>query len=551
MGQRDTARLLRASLLAAVGLGLVAGIWPGQAMAAKDNQASDAALVTTDGGVVRGSVTDDHREFQGIPYAAPPVGELRWASPQPVKPWTGITDATTAGPACAQNAGMFGEQVSVSEDCLYLNVTTPRSTDGRKRPVMVWLHGGGFRNGAGSMYRPADLVMRGDVVVVTINYRLGVFGFLDHPALDGGKASQKSGNFGLEDQQAALRWVQRNAGAFGGDAGNVTLLGESAGAVSTCGQLVSPAAAGLFHRTVIHSGPCTLAIWPGFDGPPDPTGVWLPRPRESAERQGLSVAGKLGCADATTAAACLRGKSTAELLPQSDYGFGPVYGGGVLPLSPADALAKGTFNKVPVLHGINRDEYRTWTASMELMGVPPLTDVDYVKQVTNFVGKDKAAEVLDRYPVHNYGSPSEAWSAVITDAIFARSTSGLSHDIAGKVPVYTYEFADRQAPWFTAAAKPSFPTGAFHAAEVQYLFDADYFAGHTFTSAQKQLSNTMIRYWTRFAHTGDPNGPGTPYWPRSSGSSGRAQALAPGRGGVRPVDFDREHHYGFWQALYR
>lgn len=547
MDRRRFHRMLGGSLAALAGLGLIAEPMPAQA-------ANDGAVVRTDKGPVRGKVGKDHREFLGIPYAAEPV---RWGSPQPAKSWSRPRDATRPGNACAQNEGVFKEPYSASEDCLFLNVTTPRHSQGRHLPVMVYIHGSGFRNGAGAMYRPKEMAVRGDVVVVTINYRLGVFGFLDHPALDRGPARRLSGNFGLEDQQAALRWVRRNAAAFGGDAGNVTAFGESAGGVSTCSQLVSPGAAGLFQRAIIQSGPCTLRDWPNSDGRPDTTGAWLPRPRRTAERQGMALARELHCTDIAHAAACLRGKTPQELLKVSAYGdqpwsFAPVFGGGgVLPRDPAKALATGRFAKVPVMHGITRDEYRTFEAAAEMFGMPPLVDPrEYAKRVRSFFGKDKAARILARYPARSEGSPAETWSKVITDSVFARSTAEMNRDLARRVPAYAYEFADGKAPWVTGAKQPSFPTGAFHAAELQYQFDTDYFQGERLTPAQRRLSGAMIRYWTRFARTGNPNGPGDSHWPPAGGHTGLAQSLAPGHGGVRPVDFGREHRHGFWKALY-
>ncbi len=522
----------------------VAGVTaaPGSAVAGM------SALVVTDSGPVRGTVGADHREFLGVPYAAPPV---RWGSPQPVKPWTAPRDATEPGSACAQNAGFFGEKASDSEDCLFLNVTTPRRpANGKRLPVMVWIHGSGFRNGAGAMYRPKEMAVRGDVVVVTVNYRLGLFGFLDHPSLDGGPARNRSGNFGLEDQQAALRWVGRNAAAFGGDAGNVTVFGESAGGVSTCSQLAAPGARGLFQRAIVQSGPCTVANWPDFDGTPDPTGSWLPRPRDIAERQGQTVAAKLGCPDPATAAACLRALPTSKLLKESEYGFAPVYGGGgVLPYSPKEALARGRFSRVPVMYGMTRDEYRTFEAAQQLMGVPPMKDeAEYATRVRTYVGAEKASKVLSRYPVRNYASPSEAWSALVTDATFARSVTDVSRSLQGRVPAYAYEFADSGAPWVAGVATPGFPTGAFHAAELQYQFATDYFDASLLSVSQRRLAGQMTDYWTRFARTGDPNGPGSPTW-RAGGNV--TQVLAPGKAGIRQVDFANEHNYAFWSALYQ
>ncbi|MFG2003721.1 carboxylesterase/lipase family protein [Spirillospora sp. NPDC048911] len=544
---RSSRRALGAALAVTAGAGLIAAGLAGPASASAE--AAGGSLVVTDKGAVRGKVTEGVREFQGIPYAAPPVGEYRWGSPRPAQAWNGVRDATRPGASCAQNEGIFGEKRSISEDCLFVNVTSPRRA--AKLPVMVWIHGSGFRNGSGALYRPYDLVRRGDVVVVTVNYRLGLFGFLGHPALDGGTATKRSGNFGLEDQQAALRWVQRNATAFGGDPRNVTVFGESAGGVSACSQLTSPAAAGLFQRAIVQSGPCTVMNWPEWDGSVSQAGHWLPRPRAAAEKQGLSVAADLGCADPATAATCLRDLPAEKLLTKSDYGFSPVYGGGgVLPLSPAKAMATGRFNKVPVMHGMTRHEYRTFEAAQQIYGVPPMKDeAEYAQRVVAYVGEDKAPKVLARYPAANYGSLSEAWSAVVTDANFARSVGDVSRTLAGQVPTYAYEFADGKAPWVAGAPEPTFPVGAFHAAELQYQFDTDYFAGRRLSPPQERLAGQMTRYWTRFARTGDPNGPGSPRWRPTSGDT--AQSLAPGTGGVRPMNFSADHGYEFWQSLYR
>ncbi|MFC4909027.1 carboxylesterase/lipase family protein [Actinomadura gamaensis] len=509
---------------------------------------ADGAVVVTDKGAVRGTVATDHREFLGIPYAAPPVGALRWASPRPAAAWKGTRDATRPGNRCAQQAGMLsttGEEESTAEDCLYLNVTTPRhAPPGRRLPVMVWIHGSGFRNGSGSLYRPAEMVARDDVIVVTVNYRLGLFGFLAHPAFD--RAGNGSGNFGLEDQQAALRWVRRNAGSFGGDARNVTIFGESAGGVSTCSQLVSPQAAGLFQRAIVQSGPCTRQAgdWPDFDGSREPSGSWLPHSRAEAEKRGRDVAAKLGCADPVTAAACLRALPVEKLLKESGYGFTPTYGGGgILPTDPNRAYARGEFHRVPVMQGITRDEYRLFQALTEEFTGEKLDKAGYEAHVKAYVGAKRAPEVLRRYPFAKYGSYSVAWSAIVTDATFGRGSTEQRTSLQNRVPTYSFEFADESAPWMADAGKPAFPAGAFHAADLQYLFDTDYFTGRELDAGQRRLSHQMMDYWTRFARTGNPNGPGSPTW--RPGSS--VQALSPD--GVRPVDFDREHSYGFWRTF--
>ena len=499
--------------------------------------AADPALVRTALGTVRGTVAADHRSCQGIPYAAPPIGELRWASPRPAAPWNGTREATRPGSACAQLPGLPMDTPSEAEDCLYLNVTTPSAPVERKLPVMVWLHGGHFLFGQGDTYGAASLAADGDVVVVTVNYRLGALGFLAPPALDGGRDAP-SGNFGLEDQQAALRWVRENASGFGGDPENVTLFGESAGATSVCAHLAAPGSAGLFHRAIMQSNSCTEPF----------------EDRPSAEEKGLSLAAALGCSDRADAASCLRSTPVTAVLQAAGYpGSGtspaPFAGDRVLPIDPAEALASGRFTEVPVMNGINRDEYRAQLWGAERVGancaggtpntIPcPLTEAQYAEQLQATFG-DRADEVSAVYPRDDYGSPSEALAAVMTDSTYARAAVEANTLLARHVPVYAYEFADRQAPFFAGVPDPSFPTGAYHLAELPYLFDVDY--ADPLSADQRRLSEEMITYWTRFAHTGDPNDRDVPSWPRFRSGAPYVQSLAPGPGGIRPADFRNEH----------
>ncbi|MFC6019480.1 carboxylesterase/lipase family protein [Plantactinospora solaniradicis] len=564
-GRRPVRAVLAAGLAGAILTALIGGPAAAAAAPTRAEQTSgqfdlaparpEPAVVRTDSGPVRGTVAADHRVFQGIPYAAPPEGPLRWQPPQPVTRWVEPRDATRPGPACPQANGFLGDEPSITEDCLYLNVTTPTRRDGRDRPVLLWLHGGGFFSGSGHIYGSQRLATAGDVVVVTVNYRLGVFGFLAHPGLDGPNPDQSSGNYGLQDQQAALRWISRNIAAFGGDPGNVTVAGESAGAVSTCAHLAAPGSAGLFHRAVIQSGPCALTTqWPYLDG-----GNWVARPRAEAERMATGVLTALGCPVAPDAAAvaCLRREdpssedsSVERLLAASNggYGFGPVVGPGVLPVNPVEAIRTGRFNRVPVLHGTTRDEHITFQAALEAMaGGQPTTEESYVAELTGFFGPERAAQVLDRYPVSRYGSAGLAAATVWTDSAWACPARTTNQLLSRHVPTYAFEFADEQAPWFSAAPAPTYPTGAFHAAELQYLFDDEQFPGPQ-TADQRHLSDQMVRYWARFAHTGNPNGPGLPTWPRMSPASDRVQVLAPGPGGIGQVDLGREHACGFWRS---
>ncbi|RFU36381.1 carboxylesterase family protein [Actinomadura logoneensis] len=504
-----------------------------------DHGPAASTVVRTDDGAVRGRVDSTARVFQGIRYAAPPVGDLRWASPQRAKPWRGVRDATKPGNRCPQAAGLI-DAPSTTEDCLFLNVTTPRVPGKRKLPVMVWFHGNGFISGAAGLYGARRLAAEGDVIVVSPNYRLGIFGFLAHPALDHGKARNLSGNFGLEDQQAALRWVRRNAAAFGGDPGNVTIFGESAGGTSVCAQLAAPTSAGLFHRAIVQSAQCTGDKW--SPGPP----TWFPLPRAERQKNGLKVAVKVGCANPVTAAACLRAKSVGKLAKWSDVGVGsgPTVGGGFLPLSPERAFATGRFNRVPVMQGTTRDEHRLFTAAIEVATKKVTTPASYREQLAALFRPADMRRVLVRYPVARFHSAGEALSAVVTDWAWGCPAEDRDRALAAHTPVYAYEFADETAPWFTTLRAPDFPTGAFHGAELQYLFDDEQLPGPQ-TPAQRQLSTTMISYWSRFAATGNPNSSGRPGWTQFQ-SDGWVQSLATPIG---RADRNAEHQCAFWKTI--
>jgi para-nitrobenzyl esterase len=486
------------------------------------DQADDT--VRTVEGSVRGTVAADHRTFQGLPFAAPPVGELRWRSPQPVTPWTGIREATTPGPRCPQSAN--GGTPSVAEDCLYLNVTTPR-TPGRK-PVMVWVHGGGNTIGGAADFDATRLAVQGDVIVVTTNYRLGVLSSFAHQDLAGG------GSFGLEDQQAALRWVRRNATAFGGDPNRVTLFGESGGAFDVCGQLTSPASRGLFQRAIIQSGTCA-STWPAngiINGQPAAS-PWVSL--AEARSLGADLAAKYGCADVE----CLRRVPVSELVPQD--GVVDItrltYGTRVLPTNPADAVARGAFHRVPVIAGHTRDEGRLSAA----FAPQPFTEDVYQSLLAEEFGAD-APRVAAEYPSSAYSSPSVAYGTLLTDRVWACAHVTDDRAMARHTKVYGYEFADRTAPpgWFAFPA--DLPPGAFHSSELAYLFDVAGFPA-TLNPSQKALADQLIAYWSRFATTGNPNGGDLPRWPVTRGSN--SQSLAPGA--IAQVDVAAEHNCGFWR----
>ncbi|MFC9914682.1 carboxylesterase/lipase family protein [Streptomyces sp. NPDC127197] len=514
--------------------------------AARADSGPDSLVVRTDRGWVRGAaVRDGGRVFQGIPFAAPPTGELRWRPPRPAARWSGLRNATEPADPCAQLPltllpdggpvlpGESNRTGSTTEDCLYLNVWTPARTGGRPLPVLVWLHGGGNVYGAGSDYNAAALAARG-MVVVTVNYRLGALGFLAHPALSAESADHASGDYGLMDQQAALRWVQRNIGAFGGDRNRVTLGGQSAGSADTCLHIASPTAKGLFHRAIQQSGSCA-----------SPGGL-TPLPLGAAERKGNDFAASVGCVDPSTAADCLRAVPTAELIRATGTGaaslWAPNTGPRVLPRPPRTAWAEGRVNAVPTLNGSTHDEYRYFTALyVDLLGGGPLTPDTYAALIRLQHG-NRAAAVLDTYPAPAYPSANLAYSAVGTDQRFACPARADARLYSSRAPLYAYEFHDPQAPSFIPA--PHTPQGAFHASELAYLFPTD--ALPPLTPAQRRLSATMTDYWARFVATGDPNAPGTPPWPRHIADGDRIQVLAPDR--VAPTTgFAADHHCAFWQ----
>jgi para-nitrobenzyl esterase len=475
-------------------------------------------IVATNNGLVRGVATGSTDQFLGIPYAAPPTGALRWQPPRPAARWHGVRDADQFGPTCAQGPDAFGGPASTAEDCLYLNVYTPaRRAHGR--PVMVWIHGGSLVTGAGSGYDPTGLVRDG-VVVVTINYRLGALGFLAHPAL-----GAESGDYGLMDQQAALRWVDRNIGRFGGNPDNVTIFGESAGGQSVLSQLVSPPARGLFDRAIVQSGAYAMTL---------PT-------QAEANTEGQAFAAAVGCADQSSA--CLRALPVTTLLANQNGLYVPNIDGRTLNQSLDTAFDAGEFARVPVVNGSTHDEWRLFVALDELRG-QVVTPENYVDSIAGTLGVPAAAAsaIAAEYPLSAYPSPAVALGAVGTDAIFACPGLDLSTTLSRYVPTYAYEFNDETAPELLPPV--SFPQGAAHAFELPYLFTLP--GGVTLTPAQQRLADDMRGYWTGFAASGAPRATGTPFWPRFTPE--RVQSLDLPRPHVES-DFAAEHHCGFWSAV--
>jgi para-nitrobenzyl esterase len=374
---------------------------------------------------------------------------------------------------------------------------------------------------------------------VTINYRLNVFGFLALPALTKEAPDHSSGNYGLLDQQAALRWVQRNIAAFGGDPRNVTIDGQSAGAISVCAQLASPTARGLFARAIMESGNC------------------LANTLAQAERAGEQFAAALGCTNAATAPACLRSQPTAALLAKSTANAlpanaplpgGPNVSGGVLPVLPRQAIAAGAWNRVPVMIGSNHDEWRPLIPYV--LGFPGTPQA--FRAVLSRSFGPLAPRVLAAYPLHRYSAPAYALGAIYTDigaefGIGSCETHQLANVFSAMVPTYSYEFADPHAPAGYWLAPPGYQLGAAHGAELAYLLN---FGPRTqaLTAAHEQLADLMLGYWATFARSGDPNAGTGMHWPRYTRSADQVLALQPS-GSTVITSFATDHHCALWNSL--
>ena len=503
-------------------------------------------VVATGNGPVRGATAGGIDEFLGIPYAAPPTGHLRWRPPQPPADWRGVRDATQFAPSCPQPPGLFAPPAPFSEDCLYLNVYRP-SDDGDQgllrnggdggRPVLMWIHGGGLTEEAGRNYDPAKLAADG-TVVVTINYRLGALGFLAHPAL-ASRPGGPAGNYGLMDQQAALRWVQDNIARFGGDPGNVTIAGQSAGGLSVLAQMVSPGARGLFSKAIIQSGSFALNQ----------------QPLATAEAAGEAFATQAGCPDQT--AACLRHLPVSALVSPTYVVIPGVVDGKVLTEPIGTALAAGRFARVPVLNGTNHEEERIFVSVgltvSQGTDVPiadlPITPGNYQANIAVALGvtATRAAEIAAEYPLTAYPFPWVAFSVLVGDASFACPGLQIDQETSARVPTYAYEFNDDAAPpIFSGPLLP--PPVATHASELQYLFDLPNAPFPAPLSADQQaLAASMRTAWATFAATGNPATAAVP-WP-AFGSAGSAQmlSLVPPQPQME-TDFAARHHCAFWAA---
>lgn len=457
-----------------------------------------ADQVKTDAGVVEGvTLANLHvTAYKGIPYAAPPVGPLRWKAPQPVKPWTGVRAATQFGARCMQGriySDMVFRDSGPSEDCLYLNVWTPAHSRRAKLPVMVWIYGGGFQAGASSEPRQdGKFLARKGVVVVSMNYRLGIFGFLAYPGLeeDGHNAS---GDYGLLDQVAALKWVQRNIAAFGGDPHKVTIFGESAGSFSVSALVASPLAKGLFIRAIGESG--AMLSTPG-------------RPEQTLE-QAEAKAKEFGASIGANSLEDLRQIPAQALLNdvlknrKDEFGFWPDIDGYFLPESASDIYHSGKQNHVALLAGWNQNEGGIGG------GKPPATVASWTGRA-HAMFPDKAAGFLKLFPAANDEQARQSHDQFAADMFIALGTWEWiqAQQATGGMPVYRYHF--EQAPPMPQG-EPS--RGAYHSSEIEYVFETLASKGYPWGPSDWKVSHMMASYWTNFAKTGNPNGRSLPHWP--------------------------------------
>ena len=534
----------------------MAGLLP----AASAAESSPSPFAVTESGLVFGSTVNGVNEFLGIPYAVPPVGVLRWTPPKPYGLFRGLVlQATQFGGDCTQpiTSGTFG-----GENCLFLNVFTPHDVladdllkdHGRGLPVMIWIPGGGLVNGGAEIYDPTPMVKKG-VIVVTINYRLGYLGFFAQSALD--SEGHPAGNYGLMDQQFAFEWVRQNIAGFGGDPDQVTIFGESAGGYSVYAHLASPTAAHLFRGAISESG-SFFEFQSYFDfvvslATGESTGTAFVPP-------GNDVAAGFGCSSPSQTASetskCLRALPASALAAVEPGTMFPFVDGTLLTQTPAQAFADGQFNRVPLIHGTNHDEWRSFVEGEYDFGVGPLTDVEYPAAVAALFGdsvNDPFVQFLveTEYPLSNYPPPPGVVSAPLalgalgTDWAFACPARNADLLLSQYVATYAYEFNDENAPPAQSSIPGlTFPLGAYHNAEVQYLFNFDF---GLFTTAQQRLSDAMINYWTQFAKTGNPNSSGAPTWSQYTAGGSFESLLPPAPVPESDASFDMDHNCSsFW-----
>lgn len=490
-----------------------------------------APRVAIRSGALRGVTSAGVTIFRGVPYAAPPVGPLRWRPPTAPVRWAGVRDATRFGPSCPQSETMGGFAApGGSEDCLYLNVFSPAGHPAKAMPVMLWIHGGALRGGSGGDY-DARALARDGVVVVTINYRLGALGFYANPALG---ADNRAPNYATLDQVAALRWVRRNIRAFGGDPGRVTVFGESAGARAIQVLLASPLAEGLFQRAILESISADNTI-----------------PLAIGRQRGEEIARKAGCAPDDVR--CLRDLPVSRLLDaQAGPSIVPIAGGADLPEPPGRAIAAGRFHRVPIIFGWNRDETTWQTALVELRRGVPIGAADYSAALAAYARHDAHAAddrraIADAYRLASFPDPGSAVARIRTDAAFVCPTLRMLGDMSRYTTAYGYEFAEPGVPMYMPPV--SFAYGISHTSELQFLFPGFHGASgtkHALSPAQQDLARRMRRLWTGFAARGAPD---SRVWPEFSSRDGRILAIASPRPTSVSPSYYQDRHCDLWNSI--
>jgi para-nitrobenzyl esterase len=558
---RKTLRKISLGMGLAVAFGTLCASWSGAAAAADQTAEKKLSpVVETIEGPVQGIISNGVTKFLGVPYAQPPVGDLRWWPPKNHAPWTNVLQATKFAPICALTTtlGVFSGPRNNNEDCLYLNVFTPNINSSAPLPVIVYIHGGGNFDGETPGYDGSKLASQGKVVVVTMEYRLNLMGFLAHPALD--NEGHLFGNYGILDQQASLKWVERNIAKFGGDKNNVTLGGQSAGSIDTMIHMVSPPATGLFHRAFCQSS--CYANYPAVT-------------KAAAEATGVAFAEAAGCGSGTgpEVAQCLRNLPAVKVeelagtaSAQSKFIIGSgIIDGQIVPDQPLTLFKSGRFNHVPLISGATKDESdfsfaiaEYWTNADNALRTPPTAEqyLNYVN--TSFVppgySDGTAAKVLTLYPLGAFKSPQLAWGRAATDSKIC-DVRTLIRILAPQIPVYAYEFADRTAPSIFPNM-PGLEMQAYHTADIQYVFPL-WHGGplgvqRPLNSEQRKLSDQMVSGWSNFAGTGNPNGSGTGPWPRYATSGDTPAWLIedlPALSSLTDRQYSLLHHCDFWESV--
>ena len=527
-----------AALVAVAVLVASAGVGARAARAATSTTPACAAVtnVTINSGPICGLSVNGTNEWFGIPYAAPPVGSLRWEPPQPPTPWTTTLQATQFGSECAQSFGT--PTVSGSEDCLFVNVWAP--ADGSTgNPVLVHIHGGGFVAGSGNGDNSL-LSSTGHEVVVSLNYRLGIFGFLADKDL-----GANSGDYGLQDQQAALRWVQQNVAQFGGDPANVTIYGESAGGSSVCDAIASPTAKGLFERGISVSGEYNTLLGSPTSLESQDCKSQIPT-KAQAFAAGKNFAAAVGCAKGNpdVVTTCLQNVSvaTAETaaggVGYQDGGqgtVGPTINGTTLTMTLRQALASGHANKVDVIAGTDRDEDLVGTAT---------TAAQYTSLVDTQYGSF-ASQVLAKYPLSHFDNPGIAWRTVAADSDTVCPSLETAQDLASRMPTREYEIDDNDIPPYRASGTGVVAAGASHVGAWFLTPQAT-----PLDANQQVLQDQEVAFVTAFARDGNPNTNGTPLWPKLNNSD-EVMSLQPAGDSalISTSELAVQHNCAFWDRV--